>query len=210
MATDTNRFDAYLKEHLYLDIVFRIGIWLIIAISTGAYATRNVEFSGFDYFKKVAEVLLPLLNTFGSVAVGLVLIALFFKDAEYINPAKYGQATKAGRVGGFFRRLAGDISLWAIGAVISLITALSFAVLFALRSNVIKNGDLVAIAWMYAVFFGFLAVMSVLNVFARRAEPPLTGKGGFVNFLTTSNRVLFLYVCCAMFIILYIGYFGGN
>ena len=111
MATDTNLFDAYLKKHLHRDIIFRILIWLTIATSTGAYATRDTQFSGLDYFKKAADLLLPLLNTFGSIAVFLVLIALFFKDAEHVHPARYGQDTKAGRIGGVFRRLAGDISL---------------------------------------------------------------------------------------------------
>lgn len=209
MATDTNAFDAYLKDQLHRDIIFRVAVWAVIATAAGFYATRKASFSGFDYFEKSADLLLPLSNLFGSVSVLLVLIALFFKDAEYVDSAQYGQRTKKGKIGGFFRRLAGDISLWVIGTLIGLITALSIAVILALRNQGIKLDDWVAIGWMYFVFLGFLVVMAALNAFVRRAEPPLTRVPPFCCQLRTANRVLLFYGACAIFILAYALYFGG-
>lgn len=210
MATDTNAFDAYLKKYLHRDILFRIVIWSVIAAATAAYAVRDTQFSGFDYFNKAAVLLLPLLNTFGAVSVFLVLVALYFKDAEHINPKQYGQDTKIGKVGGFFRRLAGDISLWVIGTVISLLTALTSAVILAMRSGSITARDCVAIAYMYGLFMVLLAVMSVLNVLARRAEPPLTASAHLKGALTNSKRVLLFYTSCSLFILGYAWLFGGS
>lgn len=210
MATDTNAFDAYLKDRLHRDILFRIGIWSAIAASAGAYATRKAQFSGFDYFEKAADLLLPLLNLFGSISVFLVLIALFFKDVEHVHPDGYGQGTKIGKVGGVFRRLAGDLSLWVIGTLISLLTALSIAVVLATRNSTVTPKDWAAITWMYLVFFGFLFVMSVLNVYARRAQPPLADAAPFRGFMTSPTRVLLLYGACALFVVWYAGYFGGG
>ncbi|MCF7752195.1 hypothetical protein KQ945_15645 [Bacillus subtilis subsp. subtilis] len=193
MATDKNAFDDYLKGRLHRDILFRVLIWASVAGLATYHASRSEQFTSIAYFQRVADSLTPLVNAIGVGAIVLSAVALLLKDLERVSPDHWGQSTCIGKLGGVVRRLAGDLGLWVVGAVITILSAVVFLAFDAYWSNQMTGSNMWAILMMFVVFVILAVVISVLNTFVRRAEPPLTGANMFSCVLTTAPRVASFY-----------------
>lgn len=200
MATDKNRFDEYLKETLWRDIAFRVVVWVGIATATAYFANHSTQALRLEYFSRAVTSLTPVLNIVGVIGIIAAMLAMMFKDAEHVNPAGWGQTTKRGKFGGFVRRAAGDLTLWVIGALIALFAASLVAVLPALWSGTLQAADGKVICILYLYLAMFLAVICTMNVHVRRLEPPLAQRPVFSDLLTSSGRVVFLYLLGFAFI----------
>lgn len=194
MATDKTAFDDFLKQRLHRDILFRILVWASIAGLTASYASRDKAFTTVAYLQKTANALMPVVNTIGVAAIVLSVIALILKDLDHVAPVRWGQSTIAGRIGGAVRRLAGDLGLWVVGALVTLLSAVTFLTLDAYRANALTPDNVQAIFVMYLVFMMFLAIIAVVNVLVRRSKPPLTTSHPFSGMLTTAPRVIGFYL----------------
>ncbi|MPS35480.1 MAG: hypothetical protein E2593_09325 [Stenotrophomonas sp.] len=201
MATESNWFDSWLKDHLHRDIIFRIGVWTSIASVTAYYASNETGFSGVAYLDKASKSLLPVLNLIGSGAIILSLIAMMFKDAEQVDEKNWGADSFLGRTGGFIRRLAGDLTLWVVGSLAALLSAVTVALIQAIRIGAMTTQNASAIAIMYLLFGVFLVITAILNVYVRRAKPPLTNSQPFSQLLTKPWRVLVVYSIAIGFMI---------
>jgi len=135
MTTDKTWFDERLKGNLYLDITLRIAIWLVIAILTITYASVEIGISPLAPMQRGFNSLLPVAANVTRVALILCFLSLLLKDLEHVSPASWGQETVVGKIGGVFRRLAGDLSLWIIGAMVTLFASLIYFALYAYSSN---------------------------------------------------------------------------
>lgn len=205
MATDKTAFDDYLKEKLHRDILFRVVVWAAVAGLATSYASRSAQFSSISHLRRVADSLAPLVNTIGVIAIMLAVVALVLKDLENVSPTCWDQSSKAGRWGGVFRRLAGDLTLWVVGALVTILSAVAFVAFDAYCAGQMTAENFRAIFMMFFVFILFAAVISVLNVLVRRSGPPLTNAKVFSSILTTAPRVLLFYAA-----ILSLSYFIGQ
>lgn len=127
MALDSNTFDDWLKDKPQRDLAFRGAIWIVLSCVTAYFAIKR-GLTPIDYLTKTAESSTPLVNTIGLVALVAAAVAMCLKDLEALDPAKYGQASKIGRIGGFARRIGGDLMLWTLGAFIALLSVSVVAV----------------------------------------------------------------------------------
>ncbi|MCI4569491.1 hypothetical protein [Lysobacter sp. CFH 32150] len=200
MATDSNWFDDWLKRRLHRDIIFRILVWSSIASATAYFASRETGFSGIGYLANASKSLLPVLNLIGSAAIMLSLVAMMFKDAEHVGGVKWSKSSSLGRFGGIVRRLAGDLTLWVVGSLVALLSAVTVVLVQAVNIGAMTSRNASAIAVMYFVFGIFLIVTAILNVYVRRAKPPLTASIPFSLFLHTPWRVVPVYVLAIGFI----------
>lgn len=199
MANDKTAFDDYLKAELHRDILFRVFVWASISGLTAYYASHDRSFTTIVYLKRAADTLGPVVNAIGIAAIALSGIALVLKDLEQVAPNTWGQSTPAGRIGGVARRLAGDLSLWVVGALVTLLSAVTYAAVDAYRHGALTAGNAQAIFVMYFVFIVFLVVVAALNVFVRRAKPLLTINSPFSQMLTTAPRVIAFYLAMLSF-----------
>ena len=199
MATDKTAFDDYLKDRLHRDIIFRVLVWVSVAGLATHYASRSVEFTSVSHLQRVADSLAPMVNALGVTAITLSGIALVLKDLENVSPAYWGQSSLLGRIGGLIRRLAGDLSLWVVGALVTILSAVAFVAFDAYRVGQLTTKNFSAIFMMFFVFLLFAVIISIMNVLVRRSAPLLTNSKGFSNFLTTAPRVILFYAAILSF-----------
>jgi hypothetical protein len=199
MATDKTAFDDYLKDRLHREILFRVLVWASVSGLTAYYASRTAQFTSISHLQRVADSLAPVVNAIGVIAIILSGIALVLKDLEHVSPDNWGQSAVAGRIGGVVRRLAGDLGLWVVGALVTILSAVTFVAIDASRSGEMTKGNAQAIFVMYFVFVLFAAIVSAFNVLVRRSQPLLTTNSEFSRFLTTAPRVILFYAVILSF-----------
>ncbi|MGN2438039.1 hypothetical protein [Pseudomonas syringae] len=196
MATDKNDFDDWLKEKLYRDLLFRAVVWASISVLAAYYAIDALGIKPLDYFDRMQQSLGRMINGLGSVSLLLCLPALFFKDLEAsVQKPKSGEFMK-GRVAGFVRRLAGDLSLWSLGA---LITVFSSFILVLSRVEV-KCTDYAAVVSFSSTLLVLICAIGVMNFLVRRVGPSP------ILQLTRNLKLLVpaYLICMAAF--MYVGY----
>lgn len=168
MAVEKTEFDTWLKENLWRDLLFRTVIWVSVAL-LAAYFSFNVDvLSANAYFKSQTNNALRLANIIGVIAIFLGLVALLFKDLEAAKPAFWGQTRLIGKLGGVFRRLAGDLTLWALGVLVSVLIAVTIYGVAA-EGGSWEEWALFSVTYLIVIFM-CLAV-AFLNVYVRRVEP---------------------------------------
>lgn len=199
MATDKTAFDDYLKKSLHRDILFRVLVWAFVAGLASHYASRSAQYTSISHLQRVADSLGPMVNAIGVTAIVLAGVALVLKDLENVSPVYWGQSSIAGRLGGFIRRLAGDLTLWVVGALVTILSAVGFVAFDAYRAEQMTAENFSAIFIMFSFFILLAVIVSVLNVLVRRSGPPLTSTKGFSSHLTTAPRVVLFYAAILTF-----------
>ncbi|MCC6964085.1 MAG: hypothetical protein IT585_12595 [candidate division Zixibacteria bacterium] len=172
MSTDKNRFDSWLKEDLYRDIIYRVFLWASISGSAVYLATGLGQLAAVEYFEQVGKGIMPLLNIVGTIALILLLLAMMFKDLEYVDDFHFGQARVIGCIGGFVRRTAGDLSLWVLGAVVAIFTSASVAVFAEATTLGLGLQAVLQLTRFYALILLMFLGIACLSVLVRREEPP--------------------------------------
>lgn len=167
MSTDVNDFDQFLKKRLYRDLLFRATVWLGVSLATSAGAIYFGGSTALAYFERVGDTLGPLVNTIGVGGLLLCLLALFLKDLEFVSKNEKTIAATRGMLGGFVRRLAGDISLWTLGALVAMLSSL----IVALWHVSISNSEVAAISFLAFLLVLMTILTSLANVLVRRAGP---------------------------------------
>lgn len=181
MATEKTRFDDWLKDNLWRDLFFRAFAWTSVA-ALSAYFTLSVDaVSANDYLKNQSNSVFRLANLIGALAVFLGLIAMMFKDLECANPHLWGRDTKLGGIGGLFRRLAGDLTLWTLGALVSVLIAVAVFGFNATGSP----AEWAIFSLFYLLLVGMSFAVACINVFVRRAET-------FVAPTIANSKIIFL------------------
>jgi hypothetical protein len=196
MPVEVTRFDTFLKEHLYRDILFRIMVWLVIAALTARVAMEHI--SSVEYLTRMGKSLMPVLNKVMSFTVALAAPALILKELEFVDPERWRADTPLAMLGGFVRRLAGDLSLWMVGAMVSLLSATTLVASDALLDTTSTGKGFLAVFWVAAVFG--IVLMSTVHIFVRRAEPVFAGHKGF-EWVTKPRHVAAMY---ALILLLYV------
>lgn len=180
MSTDKTWFDGKLKRNLYLDISLRISIWLVIALSTIAYASSELGFSPLSPLQKSMSHLMPVIVDVMRVSIVLCLAALLLKDLESVAPASWGQQTSIGKFGGVVRRIAGDLSLWIIGALTTVLASLLYFSHFAYTHNAWSSQVAGFSITITIVMVTSIAVLSWVSVWVRRD----------VSFISSHKKLL--------------------
>jgi hypothetical protein len=188
MPVEVTRFDSFLKEKLYRDILFRAAVWLAIAALTARVATARL--SSVEYLAKLSASLMPVLVQIMWATLILSIPALILKELEFVSPERWQEDSPAVMLGGAVRRLAGDLSLWVLGAIVTLLGATAFLTSDVLFERTPGAVGFLAVVWV-AGLFG-MALMSAVNIYVRRAEPIFAGSKGF-EWVTKSSQVLALY-----------------
>lgn len=167
MATDKNEFDDWLKRKLYRDLIFRTIVWAFISTLAAYYAIAVMAIDPLVYLDRMGKSLVKLVNSLGSAALLLCLPALLFKDLEEVVENQKIKNFMKGCFAGAIRRLAGDLSLWLLGAVV---TMLSSFILVAFQVK-IECKEYGAIALFTVVMFCLIIVTGGMNFFVRRVAP---------------------------------------
>jgi len=194
MPTDKTWFDEKLKKNLYLDILLRLTIWMVVALLAIVYASHEVGFHPVMPLQRSMDNLMPVI--FDVMRVGLVLcfFALLLKDLEYVCPHIWGQEATLGKVGGVVRRLAGDLSLWILGALATVLASIIYLAGFVHKEDAwtyeIKS-FVVLMALLLAIF---ILVLSVVSVYVRRNTSLVSSFDKFANVFNTSWKVVGFYV----------------
>lgn len=193
MATDKTWFDDYLKHNLARDLAFRAVVWAVISGMTLHAISLQPSFSSFEYLGRALSSLMQVITPVLVTASVLALFAMILKDLEHVAPATWGQGTVKGRIGGFVRRLAGDLTLWLLGALITLLIVILFGAAEASRLGADDKAVAGLLAMAVLPVMGAI-VVGVFNVWIRRARPPIAQEKGLEKILTTPARVVVFYV----------------
>ena len=173
MAVEKTRFDDWLKENLWRDLIFRSFIWVSIA-SLASYFTLTIDAADANkYFKGQTNSVFRLSNVFGTIAIFLGLVAMMFKDMEVLSPSMWGRNTRLGGIGGFFRRLAGDLTLWTLGALVAVLLTIT---VYGAIANGTTSRDWAIFSIFYLLVAAMCLAVAFLNVYVRRAEAFLSEK----------------------------------
>jgi len=194
MTTDKTWFDDKLKSNLFLDIGFRTAVWLSIAFLTIEHASRQAGFSPITVLDSSFKGLMPVVTDVVRVCLVLCFLALILKDLEHVAPEYWAQGTLIGKVGGVVRRLAGDLSLWVVGALITLLASLSVFVVFLHKSNGWSDGArdfTVVVALMLLVS---IAIFSTVSVWVRRDISLVSSHARFLEIFNSAWKVVGFYV----------------
>jgi len=166
MLTDDNTFDKKLKTNLFLDLGFRFGLWLLVSLAIASIALGRGE-SLLNHFDRMQSSLAPLANTFGTFSLLLCVLALLLKDVEHTTTSDRVRKATHGMLGGFVRRAAGDLSLWLLAALSSLLSTFVLAV----ASAPVSPSEYGVVAYL-GVFLVLLAgFTAIANVYVRRGGP---------------------------------------
>ncbi|MCG2584169.1 hypothetical protein [Massilia sp. TS11] len=188
MATEKTVFDDWLKDNLWRDLLFRAAFWVVIA-SLGAYYSLAIDAqSANDYLKRQSNSVFRLANIIGTTAIFLGLVAMMFKDLEQLSPKLWGRASTLGKVGGVFRRLAGDMTLWTLGALVSTLFVVGIV---GFRSTG-SWGGWALFTFLYLLLAAMCFIVAMLNVYVRRAEPLLATKFKNVRCVLTAYVLMIL------------------
>lgn len=194
MPTEKTAFDDWLKDKLHRDLVFRCVVWITVPAIASYYAIRFESVDPLQLMMRTTETIMRILNILGSFALFLACAALMFKDLESCDNANWGQSTRRGYVGGVVRRMAGDLTLWSLGAVITILTVTCVAISLARTSVPV----LALLGVFFVVLLTWLTVISLMNVLVRRSEPTPAAlklkRAYFVALAYVSVLVLFLLV----------------
>lgn len=172
MATEENKFDKYLKEHLYRDLIFRGAILAVLNSYAIYYTTTHEHIDPLKLMMQTTDKLMAALNSIGYISLILSVVALMLKDLEHMAPNNWGQSTKIGSIGCVIRRQAGDLTLWSTGAVFSIFILTVFALFFSQSS---ANTKIILAAFTVPVTTWLLTI-SGLNILVRREGPTLAPK----------------------------------
>ena len=167
MSTDKNRFDTDLKKNLYRDLLFRATLWVMISLATAYLSLSSSTVTTIQYFERVGMTLMPVVNYLGTFGLLLCVLAFLLKDIEQTAKSQQVKDATRGYIGGFVRRVAGDISLWTLGALSTFI-AVFLIVLWTTPLPLGERGAIVALGLLVAVMLFFTAVA---NVYVRRDGP---------------------------------------
>lgn len=167
MSTDSNDFDIYLKENLWRDLGFRAALWVIVSLSIANFAISDDPAKAVDHALRIGKSFFPLANSLGIAGLICGILALLLKDLEATTSSARLRAATRGRVGGFIRRTAGDLTLWTLAGL----AMFSLAYLVAIWHSPMKAIDV-----LHSVINGTslalaIAVLAGLNVLVRRHGP---------------------------------------
>lgn len=172
MAVDKTKFDDWLKEDLKRDLFFRGGCWIAVALLATYFSVQVDARSINDYLSSQTNAVFRTANIVGTISILMGLLALMFKDMEELDPSTWGRETCRGWYGGMVRRLAGDMTLWTLGALVSVMLVAGIA--GANSASTIADWALFSI--FYSILLGMVVVVGVLNILVRRAEPLVAKK----------------------------------
>lgn len=200
MSTDENALDIWLKLKIHRDIIFRSIIWFIISFITGYITIHNSNISAIDYFKKISSTISFLINTIGTFSILISIVALMLKDLEATLSCPRLAAATRGYIGGFIRRIAGDLSLWTIG---SFVTILAATMLVILKSDILVD-EYTLIGYNTLVLLLFIVFIAVANILVRRRGPTLLPSiiSNPLTITLTYLILLALLISCLLFVIL--------
>ncbi|GFM66100.1 hypothetical protein PSCICJ_22180 [Pseudomonas cichorii] len=167
MATDKNDFDDWLKIKLYRDLIFRAIIWALISALAAYYAIAIMEIAPLDYLSRMLQSTVKMTNSLGSAALLLCLPALLFKDLEAVVENQKIKNNMKGSFAGIIRRLAGDLSLWLLGAAVTILS--SFIVVAAQSKIEFKEYGVIAL--IAVTMFFLIIVIGGINYLVRRVAP---------------------------------------
>ncbi len=164
--TDAHKFDVCLKKNLWGDLGYRCVIWFGAPSLVAAFALRGSGVSVAKYASGVVDKIGPPLDMVGVTSMALCTIALWLKDlAHCASPTVVRRAD--GYVAGIVRRTAGDVSLWVLGGLSTLIATFVLAwIASGVRWN--ELGAALAVLVKLAVFW---LTLGLLNVLVRRGPP---------------------------------------
>jgi hypothetical protein len=205
MSTEKNRFDDYLKEKLWRDIIFRMLVLFFITGITLSFATRTAGFSSLAYLEKTAKTIGPVLNTVGLGALFLAACALLFKDLEHQDD-NWSQSTKRGKIGTVVRRLASDLMLWMLGIFGSMLCITVFATIDVWQQKGIGFVDTLQLGYIYGFFMLGIFVSAALNIFIRAPKAPLAAHNEWAKHIRTPMRTIGVYAGGMIAIIVFVYY----
>ncbi|MGW8394491.1 hypothetical protein [Pseudoduganella sp. HUAS MS19] len=197
MATEKTVFDDWLKENLWRDLVFRATFWFAIA-SIGAYYSLAIDSqTANEYLKRQSNSVFRTANIVGTISILLGIVAMMFKDMEPLSN-RWTRDSKLGRIGGVFRRLAGDMTLWTLGALVSTLFVIG---LVGFRSTG-SLAEWALFTFLYLILVAMCFMAALLNVHVRRAEPLLATK------LQNPRWMLAIYITAILGCPLYLYYWS--
>lgn len=194
MSTDKTWFDEKLKSNLFYDLGFRALVWLAVASLAFRHASKQANFSPLETFIRSQENLMPVIVDVMVACFIFCVPAMLLKDLEHVAPKYWGQHTLAGRVGGVIRRLAGDLTLWILGAQITLLASLSVVALYIHKLNAWSAGAIQFVTLFAMVLVTSSAVFSVVSVWVRRNTSLVTSHEKFLKTFDTGWKVFLFYV----------------
>ena len=181
MPLDKNRFDTYLKDIPVRDLAFRGVAWALVSALSAFYAIKR-GVPPLENLNRLAESAVPVINSVAAASIFMALFALAAKDLEAVNPNSFGQQTRVGLFGGFFRRVGGDFMLWTLGALVSILTA----ALVAFATVGVAPNEFKTVIRLFVYLAIFIFIIGGVKYFVRREQP------SFALHLTKSPTLLLI------------------
>lgn len=206
-TTDSNVVDAYLKERLHRDLVFRTVAWSAISAIPAVRFFAGSDADGVTYIKALFESFLPTVNAVGVVGLLIACLGLMFKDLEDVDPLAYASSKGTSVFGGIVRRLGGDLTLWICGAFVSLFVAMIASFLWLVIDGAAAWQDIGLLGILIAQVAFFIAAVGIVNLLVRRHSPPIRSMAEGREWLRSRRRVVGLYGACLIFVIAFLALF---
>lgn len=192
MSTDVNKFDSCLKKNLGRDLLFRSVLWSLVSAATAYVAVTAGGLTPLQHFERVGTTLAPVVNALGAIGLLFGVVALLLKDIEKTTKRDDVKKLVSGYAGGFVRRAAGDITLWTLGVLTTLLASF----LIALWYTPMSARESAGVLSLLFLLFSMTILTAVVNVLVRRE-----GATPLVRDATEAKHVLFFWLCLAVAIV---------
>ena len=136
---------------------------------------------------------MPVVVDVMTVSFVLCTLAMLLKDLEHASPAYWGQDTTLGRAGGIVRRLAGDLTLWIIGAMVTLLASLAVLAIYIHQAGAWSDDATTFVTFFSLILAISTAIFSVVSVWVRRRTSLLTSHPKLMETFNTGPKVLLFY-----------------
>lgn len=193
MSTDRTWFDDKLKSNLFLDVGFRACIWLSIAFISFKHVSAREGYSPVQAIEHGFNVVMPVMTSILPFCLVLCFLALILKDLQFVSPNHWGQNAFLGRAGGVARRLAGDLTLWILGALVTLTASVLVLVFYAYKYDQWSDGLMQFVVIVGMVLCISIAVFSWVSVWVRRDVSLVSSHSKFLKIFNTPLKVLVFY-----------------
>lgn len=159
MKAEENIVESWLKKSLWRDLIYKIGMWCVIAALSFYIAGKTVDFDIASYLIGFLSKRMPELNYGWMVLCLLIPLSFYLKDLEAMKPDRWGMQSRRGKAGALLRKVTSDLLLWSSGiSTALLITSLIALAMLFYREPHISLRSVAQISYVLMVLFIFVFV----------------------------------------------------
>jgi len=174
MKAEENLIDNWLKESVWREILYRVGLWSLITVVVFYISLKDPTFVLIKYVTPFVTKMVDQLNFAWAFLYIPVVISFFFKDMGYMKPAKWGDGSIRFKAGMIIKKVTCELLLWTGGITTSLVIMIvtSFPVIIFNDNNTTLQ-DYTLTGFLIFFFSLFMCFTLFLYYYLRIDKPAI-------------------------------------